>query len=101
MMKRFNASSDFSARIARNQQHILKEESYLHKVADMASGSYYIETLTEEIAAKAWDEFKTLESKGGFIKCLETNFIQEKIQAQATILIQQFKEEKLVLVGVK
>jgi methylmalonyl-CoA mutase len=96
----FSEASEFSSRIARNQQHILKEESYLHHTADMAAGSYYIETLTDEIAAKVWDEFKNIESKGGFIACLKSNYIQDTIKQQADVLIQQFKEEKTVLVGV-
>jgi methylmalonyl-CoA mutase len=66
----------------------------------MAAGSYYIETLTDEIAAKAWEEFKRIESKGGFIACLKSNYIQDAIKQQADALIQQFKEEKIVLVGV-
>ncbi|HWY36907.1 MAG TPA: methylmalonyl-CoA mutase family protein, partial [Bacteroidia bacterium] len=96
----FADPSVFSARIARNQQHVLKEESYLHKVADMAAGSYYVENLTDELAAKAWEEFKMIEGKGGFIAGLKSNFVQDKIKEQAEVLIQQFKEEKVVLVGV-
>ena len=96
----FGDASEFSSRISRNQQFVFKEESYLNKVADMAAGSYYIETLTDEIAAKAWEEFKHIESKGGFIACLKSNYIQDTIKQQADALIQQFKEEKVVLVGV-
>jgi len=96
----FEKANDFSERMARNQQLIFKEESYLDKVADMGAGSYYIETLTDEIAAKAWEEFKLIESKGGFIACLKSNYIQEKIHAQAAELIKEFKEGQLVLIGV-
>ncbi|MHB8261573.1 MAG: methylmalonyl-CoA mutase subunit beta [Bacteroidia bacterium] len=96
----FSKASEFSSRIARNQQFILKEESYLNKVADMGAGSYYIEQLTDELAAKAWEEFKTIESKGGFIACLKSNYVQDTIKEQARELIKQFKEEKVVLVGV-
>jgi methylmalonyl-CoA mutase len=96
----FSDASEFSSRISRNQQFVFKEESYLNKVADMAAGSYYIETLTDEIAAKAWEEFKHIESKGGFIACLKSNYVQDTIKQQADALIQQFKEEKIVMVGV-
>ena len=96
----FGEVSAFSSRIARNQQFVFKEESYLNKVADISAGSYYIENLTEEIAAKAWSAFKHIESKGGFIACLKTNYIQDKIKQEADVLVQQFKEEKIVLVGV-
>ena len=96
----FGDVSAFSSRIARNQQFVFKEESYLNKVADISAGSYYIENLTEEIAAKAWSAFKHIESKGGFIACLKTNHIQDKIKQEADVLVQKFKEEKIVLVGV-
>ncbi len=96
----FEDATEFSARISRNQQFIFKEESYLDKVADMGAGSYYIENLTNELAAKAWSEFKNIESKGGFVACLKSNFIQTKIKEQAAQLIKQFKEEKIILVGV-
>ncbi len=96
----FENSNDFSERISRNQQLIFKEESYLDKVADIGAGSYYLEKLTDEIAAKAWDEFKFMESKGGFIACLGSNYIQNKIAEQATELIRKFRESQLVLVGV-
>ncbi len=96
----FEPSSDFSERMARNQQLILKEESYLHHTADMGAGSYYIEKLTDELASKAWDEFKEIENKGGFIACLKSNFIQNKIKDQADHLIQQFQSGEIVLVGV-
>jgi len=96
----FESATDFSERIARNQQMIFKEESYLDKVADVGAGSYYIESLTDEIAAKAWEEFKIIESKGGFIACLRSDHIQQRIKEQAESLINQFREEKIVLVGV-
>jgi methylmalonyl-CoA mutase len=96
----FKSSTDFSRRMARNQQLILKEESYLNKVADMAAGSYYIENTTTTLCEKAWQQFKNIESKGGFIECLKTNMIQDLIEKDAELLINQLTEGKLVLVGV-
>lgn len=96
----YEASTPFSRRMARNQQHILKEESYLDKVADMAAGSYYIETLTEQLCEKAWEKFKELESKGGFIKCIETGFIQEFIEKDVQRLIEKINSNEQILVGV-
>lgn len=96
----YRDANDFSERIARNQQLIFKGESYLDKVADMGAGSYYIEKLTDDIAAKAWEEFKAIESKGGFIACMRSDYIPGKIEHQATELIKKFQEEKIVLVGV-
>ncbi len=96
----FNSQNDFSSRMARNQQLILKDESYLNVVADISAGSYYIETITETLCEKAWEEFKMIEAKGGLMACLKTNYIQDIIAKDAETLIQQFKDGKLVLVGV-
>jgi methylmalonyl-CoA mutase len=96
----FNESTDFSLRMARNQQLILKEESYLNKVADMAAGSYYIENTTKTLCEKAWQQFKYIESKGGLIECLKANIIQDIITNDAETLLNQVEEGKMVLVGV-
>jgi methylmalonyl-CoA mutase len=96
----FEAASDFSSRISRNQQHIFKEESYLNKVADISAGTYYLESLTEQLAEKAWEQFQVIENKGGCIACLKSNFIQDLISKDAENLLSQTKEGKLVLVGV-
>jgi methylmalonyl-CoA mutase len=96
----FEEPTAFSERMATNQQLILKEESYLHHTSDMGAGSYYIEKLTDELAEKAWQQFKEIENKGGFMACLKSNYISDKINEQAATLIQQFKDGQLVLVGV-
>lgn len=96
----FEKGSEFSSRIAINQQHILKDESYLNKVADISAGSYYIESVTDSVAEKAWEQFKVIESKGGYIACLKNNFIQGLISEGANSLQKEFNEGKLVLVGV-
>jgi methylmalonyl-CoA mutase len=72
---------DFSDRIARNIQHILKEESFLNKVKNPADGSYYIEKLTDEIAKQSWNLFQKIEQKGGFLSCIENNFIINEINS--------------------
>ena len=66
----YKRPDDFSERIARNQQFLLKEESHLDKVVDPAGGSYYVETLTNSIALQAWKLFLDVEEKGGFAACL-------------------------------
>ena len=71
----------FSNRLARNVQIILREEAYFDKVADPASGSYYIESLTDSLAEKAWDLFCEVESMGGFRKAFAAGWIQEKAEA--------------------
>jgi methylmalonyl-CoA mutase len=77
----FETPTEFGERIARNQQLLLKEESYLDKVADPAAGSYYIETLTNSIAEEAWKIFLETEEKGGFIKAMKIGFVQDTINA--------------------
>ncbi len=98
--KTYEMNGESGQRIARNQQLVLKEESYFGKVSDMGAGSYYIESLTDELAQKAWEEFKKIESKGGFIACLRSNYIQDTITKQARELIEKFREQKIILVGV-
>ncbi|MCE3229243.1 MAG: methylmalonyl-CoA mutase [Bacteroidetes bacterium] len=96
----FEDATEFSSRISRNQQHILREESYLDKVADISAGSYYIETLTDQLAEKAWEQFKVIEKEGGFIAGIKNNFIQDMIAKDAEQLLSQVKEGKMILVGV-
>jgi methylmalonyl-CoA mutase len=98
--KSFEGTNEFGERIARNQQLIFREESYLDKVSDMGAGSYYIESLTDLIAHQAWEEFKAIEDKGGFLACLRSNYIQDRIKHQAESMITEFRSEKYVLVGV-
>ncbi|MGD0710293.1 MAG: acyl-CoA mutase large subunit family protein [Bacteroidales bacterium] len=71
---------EFSERIARNTQLILKSESYLDKVVDPSSGSYYIENLTDSIADVTWKSFLEVNDKGGFIKVVESGFVKEDIE---------------------
>jgi methylmalonyl-CoA mutase len=66
-------------RIARNIQLILKEESYVKNVVDPAGGSWYIESLTNELAEKAWELFLSIEDQGGIEQVLKSNWLQEQI----------------------
>ncbi len=75
----FRSTDKFSERIARNTQIILKEEAHLDKVVDPSAGAYYIENLTDSIAGQAWELFLETEKLGGFIKSLESGFIQKDI----------------------
>jgi len=79
----YEASNEFSDRIARNQQLLLKEESHLSKIADPAAGSYYIEELTAAIADQAWKLFLEVQDKGGFLAALREGFIQAEIKKMA------------------
>lgn len=95
----YESPTDFSERLARNIQLILKSESYFDKIADVSAGSYFIEELTEQIAKKAWTYFTEIESNGGVIKCLEKGVIQSKISEMALAQQALFDEAKTVLVG--
>jgi methylmalonyl-CoA mutase len=76
----YKTPSDFSERIARNQQILLKEEAHFDKTVDPAAGSYYIENLTASIAEEAWKLFLVIQDKGGFIAAFREGFIQKKIK---------------------
>ncbi|MEI6695417.1 MAG: methylmalonyl-CoA mutase family protein [Bacteroidota bacterium] len=95
----FKETDDFSSRIARNQQIILKEESYLDKIIDPSAGSYYIENLTNAIAAFAWDLFRKIESMGGFAEAVKTEFIQTEIEKTAQIRDMELSSRKTTLLG--
>ncbi len=95
----FRDTGDFSGRIARNQQLVLKEESYLDKVADPAAGSYYVENLTDSIANNAWELFKTVEEKGGMIECLKTGFIQDQVTESRRQKEMAIAQRKTILLG--
>jgi methylmalonyl-CoA mutase len=76
-----HASDDFSRRLARNTQIILKKESYFDRVVDPGAGSYYLETLTDMIARESWKLFQQIQEKGGYLKALESGFLQEQVKA--------------------
>ncbi|WP_135080350.1 methylmalonyl-CoA mutase family protein [Terasakiella sp. SH-1] len=72
-------ADDFARRIARNTQIVLQEESSLNKVIDPAGGSWFIETLTEQYAEKAWNIFQKIEEKGGMAAIILSGHVQEAI----------------------
>lgn len=76
----YKKPDDFSERIARNQQFLLKEESHLDKVVDPAGGSYYVETLTVAIAEQAWKVFLAVEEAGGFLAQVNDGSVQKVIR---------------------
>ena len=98
--KEFNEPSDFSSRIAGNISTILKEESYLGKVANPVDGSYYIEEVSASIASKALELFKTIEDNGGFYKSFESELIQQQIAEIRQEKIKLISQRRLPMVGV-
>ncbi len=79
----YQSATAFSERIARNQQLVIKEESYFDKIADVAAGSYYIENLTDSIAQEAWKLFLKIEEMGGYQAAFTKGFIQDQIKEVA------------------
>ncbi|EJU16881.1 methylmalonyl-CoA mutase, small subunit [Porphyromonas sp. oral taxon 279 str. F0450] len=77
----YQESDNFSERIARNQQLLLKEESHFDKVIDPAAGSYYIEHLTNALAEQAWKLFLAVEEEGGFAAAVEAGSVQKEVNA--------------------
>lgn len=97
--KQYKTPDDFSERIARNQQFLLKEESHLDKIVDPAGGSYYIETLTVSIANEAWKLFLSVEDNGGFYTQLKEGKVQEAVNASAVKRLGDVARRKEVLLG--
>tara|TARA_R110000868_G_scaffold14075_14_gene65790 strand:+ start:4390 stop:5757 length:1368 start_codon:yes stop_codon:yes gene_type:complete len=96
----YHKNNEFGERIARNQLVILKEESYFDKTANAADGSYYIETITKQLAEKALALFKDLEKAGGFLSQLKSHAIQKKIKESAQKEQDLFDAQKEILVGI-
>ncbi|NJB72260.1 methylmalonyl-CoA mutase [Saonia flava] len=95
----YHKDNEFGERIARNQLLLLKNESYFNDVSQVAKGSYYIETLTQQLAEKALELFKNIEAGGGFMHQLKNHTIQQKIKESAQKEQEKFNAQEEVLVG--
>ena len=95
----YRTPDDFSERMARNVQLILKEEASFGKVADPAAGSWFIENLTSLLAESALELFKATEARGGYLACLKSGFIQDQIAEAAGQYTSALSARKEVLVG--
>lgn len=93
-------SEVLSQRIARNTHTILREECNLDCVIDPAGGSYYIETLTAEVAKAAWEIFQEVERRGGLFKALQEGYPQEAVAKTAFECRKGLNQRRSVLVGV-
>ncbi len=91
--------TEFSRRIARNSQIMLQEECELTGVIDPAGGSWYIESLTDELAQKAWAFFQEIEAAGGATKALESGLIQQKITAVRNDRLKRIGTRQQGLIG--
>lgn len=92
--------TDFSARIARNTQLVLQNETNICKVVDPWGGSYHLEKLTQEIANKAWELIEEIESLGGMTKAIESGLPKMKIEEAAAKKQARIDSSKDIIVGV-
>lgn len=92
--------TDFSARIARNTQLFLQNETNVCKVVDPWAGSYYVETLTHELAHKAWELIEEVEKLGGMAKAIETGIPKMRIEEAAARKQARIDGGKDIIVGV-
>lgn len=92
--------TDFSARIARNTQIYLQEETHITETVDPWAGSYYVETLTKEIAEKAWALIEEVEELGGMAKAIETGIPKMRIEEASARKQARIDSNKDTIVGV-
>ena len=95
----FENPTEFSKRIAHNVELLLKHESHFDQVVDPAGGSYYIENLTQSIAAEAWKLFLEIEEKGGYTEAYKAGFIAERIKASAAAKDKNIATRRQILLG--
>lgn len=95
----YKKPDEFSERIARNQQFLLKEESHMDKVIDPAGGSYYVETLTVSIAQQAWKLFLDVEENGSFFKQVNEGLVQKAVNASCEKRHTDVARRKEILLG--
>jgi methylmalonyl-CoA mutase len=92
--------TDFSARIARNTQIFLQEETYITKTVDPWAGSFYVENLTHDIAEKAWSLIEEIESLGGMTKAIEAGIPKIRIEEAAARKQARIDSAQDIIVGV-
>ena len=92
--------TDFSARIARNTQIYIQEETLICKEIDPWAGSYYVESLTNELMHKAWEHIKEVESMGGMAKAIETGLPKMRIEEAAARTQARIDSRQQVIVGI-
>lgn len=95
----YKVSDEFSERIARNQQLLLKEESHLDQIVDASAGSYYIENLTAALAEEAWKIFLAVDEKGGFLAAIRKGFVQAEVNASNKKRLNDVSSRREILLG--
>ena len=92
--------TDFSARIARNTQLYIQQETHITKTVDPWAGSYYVEKLTNDIANKAWELIQEVENLGGMTKAIEKGIPKLRIEEAAAIKQAKIDSGQEIIVGV-
>ena len=92
--------TDFSARIARNTQIYIQQETYICKEVDPWAGSYYVEALTNEIAHKAWEHIQEVEKLGGMAKAIESGIPKMRIEEAAARTQARIDSGQQTIVGI-
>ncbi|HEY3545124.1 MAG TPA: methylmalonyl-CoA mutase small subunit [Propionicimonas sp.] len=91
---------DFSRRMARNTQLVAAEESNIGRVSDAAGGSWYVKSLTEQLATHAWAAFQEIEAAGGMVAALESGLVAERIAATVAERTKRLATRKQPITGV-
>ncbi|WP_337866807.1 methylmalonyl-CoA mutase family protein [Ignavibacterium sp.] len=95
----FDSPDDFSRRVARNTQIILKEESHLDQVIDPAAGSFFVENLTAQLAESSWKLLQQIDEMGGMFKAIQNEFVLNEVKKIAEARKIDYAKRKSVLVG--
>ena len=90
----------FARRVARNTQHVLLEECRLGHVADPAGGAWFVEKLTRELAAKAWEIMQDIEARGGIVAALQSGFLQDAVAGARAVRATQIALRRETITGV-
>lgn len=95
----YDSPDEFSERIARNTENLLKEEAFLTKVADPLGGAYYVENLTVSLAKTAWSLFQQIEGQGGFVAAWKSGFIGKELDRIRESKTNRVNSRRVPLVG--
>ncbi len=95
----FTQPDDFSRRVARNTQIILREEAHLDYVIDPAAGSFFVEKLTNDVCVAAWKLFVEIQKMGGMFEALKSGFVQNQVKKIVESRKADYAKRKSVLVG--
>ena len=93
-------SDAFGQRMARNTQHLLRHEANLHRVIDPAGGSWYVEAITESLAARAWERLQSIERSGGMARAILEGSVQQELQSMLEAERKAVETRRLAITGV-